>query len=173
MATFMYRLPSWLMGGCQCELTGSDEEFEYVQLWDPSGEPFEIRVPAGTVIKTRLLPDEPPPGLYLSPKGGGNVLVNTGEDWSQLGWSNQRCSWEAALDVFCDGEVPTLLIPVPAVEAPWVRPEGAHPTSITVNPTTSLIHVTVARRDHVIRAATAREFALALLYIANKVMADS
>lgn len=171
MPTFMYRLPTWLMGGAECELVGSDEDYEYITVPDPDETRFELRVPAGTVIKTKLVPDEPPSGLYYS-KAHNLVLVNDRGHWSQHGWSNQKADWETAFDHWCNGEMPTRLVEVPMAKAPWVSPQGAYPTSITVDLSTGMIHVTVAGRLHAVNPMKALNFGLALVAIASQVIAD-
>ena len=172
MATFMYRLPSWLMGGVECELHGADADYEYISIAGPMEDRIQLRIPVDTVIKTKLIPDEPPPGHYLC-KSRNNVLINDRGSWSQLGWSNQQVSWETAFEHWCNSEVPTRLVEVPGIKAPWASPGGAyHPTSITVDPSTGMIHVTVARRDHVVSPTKALDFGLALVAIATKVIAE-
>ena len=171
MVTFMYRLPSWLMGGVECELHGADADYEYISIAGPTDNRIQLRIPVDTVIKTKLIPDEPPPGHYLC-KSRNMVLINDRGSWSQLGWSNQQVNWETAFEHWCNGEVPAQLIELPAIKAPWASPGGAYPTSITVDPSTGMIHVTVARRDHVVNPMKAMDFALALLAIASKVVAD-
>lgn len=171
MATFMYRLPSWLMGGVECELHGADADYEYISVAGPMENRIQLRIPVDTVIKTKLIPDEPPPGHYLC-KSRNMVLINDRGSWSQLGWLKQQVNWETAFEHWCNDEVPVRLAEVPAVEAPWVRPYGKLPTSVTVDPRTNRVHVTVAGQNFRVEAPQLREFALAALAIADQIIAN-